>query len=158
MEIDESFDQLSLDNQLCFALYAATRAITRTYRQKLDPIGITYPQYLVFIVLWEKDGATLSEIGTALKLDSGTLTPIVQRLESQGFLKRKQRKSDERAREVWLTPKGLNLREIVISAREHVVCKLGMTDDQISSLRKELVALVDQLSDEPCSEVQVGKF
>lgn len=156
MAEDQRFDQLRLDNQLCFALYAATRAITRTYREKLDSIGITYPQYLVLIVLWEKDGATLSEIGAHLMLDSGTLTPIVQRLEAMEIVQRKQRKSDERAREVWLTPKGLNLRELVIAAREHVVCRLGMSEEEILCLRKELVALVNQLSNKPCLETEAS--
>lgn len=146
------YDQLRLDNQLCFALYAATRAITRTYRQKLDSIGITYPQYLVLIVLWEKDGATLSEIGNSLMLDSGTLTPIVKRLETQGIVQRKRLLKDERSVGVWLTPKGLNLRELVIAARDHVVCKLGMSDDEILALRADLVSVVENLCNEPCAE------
>lgn len=152
MSDDDAFDDLRLSNQLCFALYAATRAITRTYREKLDPIGITYPQYLVLITLWEKDGLTLSEICAALMLDSGTLTPIVQRLEKNGLVQRKQRKTDERAREVWLTGEGLNLREVVMGARDHVVCRLGMSDGEIQSLRKELIGLIDQLQTEPCGE------
>ena len=72
------YELLRLDNQLCFALYAATRAISRTYRERLGPMGLTYPQYLVLIVLWEKDGITISEIGRRLMLDSGTLTPLIK--------------------------------------------------------------------------------
>ncbi len=84
-------DLLRLDNQLCFALYAATRAITKTYREKLEPIGLTYPQYLVLLVLWEREDVTVSEIGQKLFLDSGTLTPLIKRLEAMGLVNQKTR-------------------------------------------------------------------
>lgn len=147
----DRFGDLRLNNQLCFALYAATHAITRTYREKLDPIGITYPQYLVLIVLWEKDGATIGQIGKQLMLDSGTLTPVVKRLEAQGLVLRKRRIKDERTVAVWLTPKGLDLRQIVLGARDHVVCKLGMSDEDILSLRRDLMALIDRLDVGSCA-------
>lgn len=139
------YELLRLDNQLCFALYAATRAVTRTYRQGLDPIGITYPQYLVLVVLWEHDGATISEIGTHLMLDSGTLTPIVKRLETEGLVKRQRRKRDEREVEVWLTPQGYALQESAQRARDEVVCELKMSECEIMTLRADLMALIDRL-------------
>ena len=91
---------LRLDNQLCFALYAATRAMTRTYRERLGPLGLTYPQYLVLIVLWESDGVTVGQLGQRLLLDSGTLTPLVKRLETAGLVTRNRREADEREVEI----------------------------------------------------------
>lgn len=142
---DGPYDLLRLDNQLCFALYAATRAVTRTYRERLGPLGLTYPQYIVLTVLWEKDGLTISEIGNALMLDSGTLTPLLKRLESMQLLSRKRRFADEREVEIWLMPKGLDLREVAIGVREHVVCRLDMTEKEISDLRGDLIGLIARL-------------
>lgn len=119
----------------------------------LDPIGLTYPQYLVLVVLWEKDGVTISEIGNLLMLDSGTMTPIVKRLETEGIVVRKRRKRDEREIEVWLTKKGLNMRELALGARDHVVCKLGMSEQDILALRADMIALVKRLNDEGCKEL-----
>lgn len=146
MTSKDAFEQLRLENQLCFALYAATRAVTKAYRQNLDPIGLTYPQYLVLTVLWENDGATLTEIGTTLMLDSGTLTPIVQRMERAGYVVRKQRKSDERAREVWLTPEGLNFREFVVGARDKLLCKVALSDCDMKRLRADLIGLIERVN------------
>ncbi|MGQ0672622.1 MAG: MarR family winged helix-turn-helix transcriptional regulator [Hyphomicrobium sp.] len=140
------FDLLKLDNQLCFALYAATRAMTRTYRERLGPMGLTYPQYIVLTVLWEKDGPTISELGRALMLDSGTLTPLLKRLEGMELVSRKRRFEDEREVEVWLTPKGLDIRELALGAREHVVCRLDMSEQEISRLRRDLMDLIRRLS------------
>ncbi len=156
LAVDDRFEKLTLRNQLCFALYAATHAITRTYRERLDPIGITYPQYLVLIVLWEKNGVSMTEICNALMLDSGTLTPVVKRLEAQGLVQRKRRKTDERSVEVWLTRKGINLRELVLGARDHVVCRLDMSEDDILTLRKDLMALIDKLDGERCDVVSTA--
>lgn len=142
------FDILRLDNQLCFALYAATRAIAKTYRRKLDPIGITYPQYLVLLTLWEQDGLTVSEIGARLRLDSGTLTPLLQRLEALRLLKRKRSVSDERVVQAFLTPKGAALKGDALDARRYVACQLGMSETQIMQLRADLMALVTQLDAE----------
>ena len=145
MSKDSRYDLLRLDNQLCFALYAATRAMTRTYRERLGPLGLTYPQYIVLTVLWEKDGLTISQIGDALMLDSGTLTPLLKRLEGMQLLSRKRRFADEREVEIWLTPKGLDLREMAIGVREHVVCRLDMPETEIAELRRDLVDLITRL-------------
>jgi MarR family transcriptional regulator, organic hydroperoxide resistance regulator len=151
------FELLKLDNQLCFALYAASRAMTKTYREKLAPIGLTYPQYLVLTVLWEKDQLTLTEIGNQLHLDSGTLTPLVKRLEQAGYLTRDRRTSDEREIEIALTDKGRAVRDDGISVRAHVVCRLGMDEADIGKLRSELISVLEQLEsglDETCINVE----
>ena len=144
-------DLLRLDNQLCFALYAATRAITKTYRQKLGPMGLTYPQYLVLIVLWEKDGITISEIGHRLMLDSGTLTPLVKRLEGMKLVVRERGTADEREVRVWLSPKGLDLQDLALESRRFVACRLEMSEKEILQLRADLMSLIGRLGVE-CEE------
>jgi MarR family transcriptional regulator, organic hydroperoxide resistance regulator len=144
-------DLLRLDNQLCFALYAATRAITKTYRQKLGPLGLTYPQYLVLIVLWEKDGVTISEIGRRLMLDSGTLTPLVKRLEGMKIVDRERGTTDEREVRVWLSPKGLDLQDMALESRRFVACRLDMSETEILALRADLMSLIGRLGEE-CEE------
>ena len=147
-----SSDLLRLDNQLCFALYAATRAITKTYREKLEPIGLTYPQYLVLLVLWEREDVTVSEIGQKLFLDSGTLTPLIKRLESMGLVNRKRGTDDEREVRVTLTPNGNNLKSDVLDARLFVACRLGMTEPEIMNLRSDLMALIGRLGTDCLAE------
>src|SRR3954451_24599209 len=103
-------DPLQLEDQLCFALYHASRALTRAYGPLLEPLGLTYPQYLVLLVLWERDGLAVKDIGERLKLDSGTLTPLLKRLEQQGLVARQRGEDDERVVRVHLTPAGRGLR------------------------------------------------
>lgn len=105
------YEQLKLDNQVCFRLYTASRLITQAYRPLLEPLGITYPQYLVLMVLWEKDHQTVSEICKRLVLESNTLTPLLQRMEKEGLLVRKKGTADSRQTLVSLTRKGLHLQE-----------------------------------------------
>ena len=143
-----SHDLLRLDNQLCFALYAATRAFSKTYRQRLGPMGLTYPQYLVLIVLWEKDGITVSEIGRKLMLDSGTLTPLIKRLESMELVQRERGTEDEREVRVWLSPKGLDKKDTALDARHFVTCRLDMREKEILALRADLMALIERLDTE----------
>ncbi len=141
----DGYELLRLDNQLCFALYAATRAMSKTYRQRLEPIGLTYPQYLVLIVLWERDGVTVSEVGEKLMLDSGTLTPLIKRLEGMEFVRRQRNKDDEREVQVFLTDKGAGLRDEVLNARRYVACRLDMSEEEIAVMRADLMALIAQL-------------
>lgn len=94
---------LLLDDQLCFALYAASRAVTARYRPLLDELGLTYPQYLVMLVLWDRDGSTVSDLGKALQLESSTLSPLLKRLEAAGLLRRERRPDDERSVALYLT-------------------------------------------------------
>ena len=136
---------LRLENQLCFALYAATRSIARTYRERLGPMGLTYPQYLVLIVLWENDGITISQLGQQLSLDSGTMTPLLKRLESMGHVIRERSKDDQRAVRVWLSPKGLDLKDLALDARKYVACRLEMSEPEIAALRGELMRLIVRL-------------
>lgn len=105
------YEQLKLDNQVCFRLYTASRLVTQAYRPLLEPLGITYPQYLVLMVLWEKDHQTVSEICKRLVLESNTLTPLLQRMEKEGLLVRKKGTADSRQTLVSLTRKGLHLQE-----------------------------------------------
>jgi DNA-binding MarR family transcriptional regulator len=139
---------LQLDNQLCFALYAASRAIIRTYREKLDPLDLTYPQYLVLTVLWEEDGLSVSELGNRLDLDSGTLTPLIKRLSTGGFVTKQRSEIDEREVRVRLTTKGKATRRIAVSVREHVVRRIAMSESEIKALRNELMSLVGRIGQE----------
>lgn len=142
---DDRFDILRLENQLCFALYASTRAVTKAYRQKLDALGLTYPQYLVLIVLWERDGLTVSEIGDRLMLDSGTLTPLIKRLENMELVDRVRNKKDEREVQIWLAAKGNELKDEVRDARRYVGSRLDMSEDDILILRSELMTLIKKI-------------
>lgn len=146
MEAERELDPLLLDNQLCYALYAAAHRMTKSYRPLLERLGLTYPQYLVLLVLWEQDGVTVSEIGRRLRLDSGTLTPVLKRLESAGFLLRTRRQSDEREVEIALTPEGAALRADAVSVRESVMCQLELSEPEIRALRKDLSLVIDRLS------------
>lgn len=145
-EGDAEFDPLSLDNQLCFSLYAAAHAIKKAYRPLLDALGLTYPQYLVLIVLWKTDALKVSDIGGRLALDSGTLTPVLKRLESAGLVTRARRAQDEREVEIALTEKGRALRDHAVGVRCQVVQQLGMNEDEIAALRGELNAVISTLS------------
>ena len=139
-------DPLLLDIQLCYALYAAAHRMTKSYRPRLERMGLTYPQYLVLLVLWENDGITVSEIGRRLRLDSGTLTPVLKRLETSGLLNRSRRQSDEREVEIALTDQGRALRSEAIAVRQSVMCQLNMSEPEIQAMRADLNALIENLS------------
>lgn len=139
-------DPLLLDNQLCYALYAAAHRMTKSYRPMLERLGLTYPQYLALLVLWETDGVTVSEIGRRLRLDSGTLTPVLKRLEVAGLVLRQRRRTDEREVEIALTPNGRHLRAEAVNVRQSVMCQLKMTEPEIQAMRTELNALIETLS------------
>jgi DNA-binding MarR family transcriptional regulator len=139
-------DPLLLDNQLCYALYAAAHRMTKSYRPMLERIGLTYPQYLVLLVLWETDGVTVSEIGRRLRLDSGTLTPVLKRLESAGLLVRNRRQSDEREVEIGLTPRGRSLKADAADVRQSVMCQLNLTEPEVQAMRADLNHLIENLS------------
>lgn len=106
---------LKLDNQLCFAIYACSREITKLYQPYLEKLGVTYSQYLVLIVLWEREECTVKELGEALYLDSGTLTPLLKRLQNAGLIDRKRSTQDERKVLISLTTEGIALREKALS-------------------------------------------
>ena len=137
---------LRLDNQLCFALYAATHAITRTYRSRLGELGLTYPQYLVLLALMEQPMMTSGALARALKLDAGTLTPLLKRLAAAGLVARERRVLDERVVEISLTPAGQALHDDLVRTRQTVVCRTQMTLAEIAHLRDVLQALTESLS------------
>jgi DNA-binding MarR family transcriptional regulator len=134
-----------LDQQLCFALYRAARALIRAYDPVLKPLGLTYPQYLVMLVLWEEDGLKVKRLGERLELDSATLTPLLKRLEQQGLVERRRDVADERVVRVTLTPKGDVLREKTKKFPAELPCRWGFDVTDASSLQR-LIKLRDQLN------------
>ena len=140
------FENLKLKNQLCFALYAATNAITRAYRSRLSRIGITYSQYLVMMVLWEADGITVKNIAQQLYLDSPTITPLLKRLESAGFVNRQRNAIDERVVNVFLTDAGRTIQARVAEMQKGVACQTGMPESQFIELRSTLHELIDSIN------------
>ncbi|WLS79059.1 MarR family transcriptional regulator [Erwinia pyri] len=137
---------LLLDQQLCFALYSANLALHKLYRQLLTQLEITYPQYLVMLVLWERDDVTVSDIGERLFLDSATLTPLLKRLESAGLLHRQRSRKDERQVMVTLTEQGRELRSKAVNIPDTVFCATSCDDETLSSLKTNLEKLRDNLN------------
>ncbi|SHJ98225.1 transcriptional regulator, MarR family [Clostridium amylolyticum] len=140
-----NYDILKLDNQLCFSLYAASREITKLYKPFLDKIGLTYTQYISLLVLWESDNITVKELGTRLRLDSGTLTPLLKKLESMDILERLRDKKDERNVYIKLTDKGHNLKDKALDIPSKVFCSSGLSKDESLYLRVHLQKLLDVL-------------
>ncbi len=132
---------LRLDNQLCFALYSANLAMHKLYRQLLKTLDLTYPQYLVMLVLWERDHLTVSDIGERLFLDSATLTPLLKRLETAGLLTRTRAAGDERQVIVALSKEGRQLRGKAMQVPEQVFCAAACNLDQLSALKRDLETL-----------------
>lgn len=142
---------LELDQQLCFALYRASRAMTRAYAPLLAPLGVTYPQYLVLLVLWEHDDLAVKSIGDQLALDSATLTPLLKRLEQQGIVTRARDAKDERVVRIRLSKAGKALRAKAQRIPIEVACSAGFAPEdtkdltRLGTLRDTLVELADQL-------------
>jgi MarR family transcriptional regulator, organic hydroperoxide resistance regulator len=134
-----------LDEQLCFALYTASRAMTACYRPVLDAIGLTYPQYLVMLVLWERGEAAVTAIGNALQLETGTLSPLLKRLEGLGFVARTRQADDERSVLVTLTPAGKALEAEAGKVQSHIWDAAGLSTAQAVELRTTLHALTERL-------------
>jgi DNA-binding MarR family transcriptional regulator len=137
---------LRLDNQLCFALYSASLAMTKLYKPLLDELGLTYPQYLAMLALWEQDGLSVSQLGERLRLDSGTLTPLLKRLEAAGLITRLRAAEDERRVHITLTPAGRRLRGraekvpgCILEASQCSLAELVQLTRQVQSLRDRLV-------------------
>lgn len=138
-------DALALDHQLCFALYAASHAMTKAYRGLLEPLGLTYPQYLVMLVLWEGDGLTVNQLGARLGLDSGTLTPLLKRLEADGRLQRRRDADDERRVRLQLSADGRALRAKAAAVPEAMAAATGCGLDEIVPLVHRLHAVRQRL-------------
>jgi MarR family transcriptional regulator, organic hydroperoxide resistance regulator len=137
---------LRLDNQICFAIYSAGHAFNRVYKPLLDRLGLTYPQYLVMLVLWEKDGVPLKDIGGRLFLDSGTLTPLLKRLEAAHLIKRTRSKEDERQVLIALTPQGQALKDKARAVPQSVLVASACSIPELSAMKEEIVALRDRLN------------
>ena len=144
---NKSDAMLELDNQLCFALYSTSLAMTRVYKPLLDALGLTYPQYLAMLVLWERDGLMVSELGERLYLDSGTLTPLLKRLEASGLITRIRAVEDERRVHITLTAAGRKLKTkaakipgCILSASQCSIPELVVLTQQVQALRQRLVA------------------
>lgn len=138
-------DALRLDNQLCFALYASSRAMTAAYRPLLEALGLTYPQYLVLLALWESNELSVGSLGARLFLDSGTLTPLLKRMEKRGLVRRMRSVDDEREVIVALTTEGRRLKSRAATIPEQMICKVQFSRERAMSLRSEVRALLDQL-------------
>ena len=130
--------ELHLDNQLCFSVYAATHAFAQAYKPHLTPMGLTYPQYLVMLLLWEKDGRAVNELGQPLHLDSGTLTPLLKRLEKAGLVTRRRCDKDERVMRIHLTEAGKALRDKAAHIPRDMLCAVEMTLAELETLRETL--------------------
>lgn len=139
-------DPLGLDNQLCFVLYSSSLLMTKLYKPLLDEIGLTYPQYLAMLALWEEDGITVSRLGERLYLDSGTLTPLLKRLEKAGLVKRERNEKDERQVLVRVTPEGKALKRQAAGIPRKVAIASGLSLDEILNLRKRLKKLRGSLA------------
>ncbi|MAR99827.1 MAG: MarR family transcriptional regulator [Nitrosomonadales bacterium] len=141
------FNNLLLNNQLCFALYAATNSVIRYYRIYLNEIGITYTQYLVLLVLWEQESTNVNKIAKTLQLDSPTVTPIIQKLEKMNLVKRERSKSDERIVIVSLTKNGIDLEHQVAAIQDKVACKTQLNTKDFDELKETLNNLTKTMSE-----------
>jgi len=144
IELVENPGSHLLDDQLCFALYAAQRAVTAAYRPLLDELGLTYPQYLVLLVLWERGESTIKEVAGALRLDYGTLSPLLKRLQAAGLIHRERSPDDERAVLVTVTGQGEALRERARCVPGILLTASGLGGDEVARLRGELRQLTER--------------
>lgn len=137
----------TLDSMLCFTVYSTAHAFNRAYKPLLDALGLTYPQYLAMFALWERDGLSVKEMGELLHLDSGTLTPLLKRLEAVGLVKRARDTADERSVRIRLTPAGAALRLKENKVKQGILGACGVTPDDLKSLNAQLVRVRDSLNE-----------
>ena len=137
---------LRLYNQICFAVYSTAHAFNRVYKTLLDRLGLTYPQYLVMLVLWERDDVPVKDIGERLHLDSGTLTPLLKRLEAAELIKRTRNTEDERQVLIALAPQGQALREKARAVPQSILAASACSLSELSAMKNEIVALRDRLN------------
>jgi len=138
---------LKLDNQLCFLIYACSRAMTNVYRPMLSDLGLTYPQYLVMLVLWEESNISVKQLGEKLYLDSGTLTPLLKRMEAAGLITRSRAKADERSVIIHITPAGAMLKQRALEVPERLFCHAGLSLEEFYQLHQQLSNLFYQLQE-----------
>jgi len=137
---------LRLDNQICFAVYSTAHAFNRVYKPLLDRLGLTYPQYLVMLVLWERDDVPVKDIGEKLHLDSGTLTPLLKRLEAAHLVKRTRSSEDERQVLIALTPQGQALKDKARAVPQSILAASDCSVAELVAMKDEIVALRDRLN------------
>lgn len=142
----KSLNALHLDQQLCFALYSTSLAMTKVYKPLLDKLSLTYPQYLIMLILWQNDGLALKDVGEQLQIDSGALTPVIKRMEAMGLLIRTRNPQNERTLEIRLTKAGWAMREQAVQVNQTIGLSCGMAESEVHALRQELVQLRSQLS------------
>jgi len=142
----EFSEALSLDKQICFSLYSASNAMVRAYRSELKVLDLTYLQYIVMMVLWEEDGISITLLGEKLHLDSGTLTPLLKRLEAKELIQRRLSKLDERVKELYLSDKGMALKLTAEPIPEKMLCKTGLPIEQLLDLKQQCDALLSSLN------------
>ena len=140
-----NYDHLKIENQLCFALYASSKAIIKMYKPLLDKLGITYTQYITLLVLWEKDNISVREIGHILHLDSGTLTPLLKRLETMGIIERIRDLKDERNVNIKLTQKGIEMKKEASSIPEKILCESNLSLNDALELKEKLKLLLNDI-------------
>ncbi|SRR6266849_2885784 len=139
----DASEALRLDRQICFLLYGASRAVTQLYQPLLAPLGITYPQYLVMLVLWEEGTVAVGRLCERLYLDSGTLTPLLKRLEASGLVRRQRSAQDARVVDILLTPAGKRLKRDAASVPYALACRVGLSSNELVRVRRELAHLFD---------------
>jgi DNA-binding MarR family transcriptional regulator len=142
VEVAPPADPLALESQICFALSVASRSVVAAYRPVLDTMGLTHPQYLVMLALWEQQPLALRDLARLLRLDPGTLSPLVKRLEAQGLVTRERSAHDERALSIELTPAGTALRSEAESIPERMMARLDVTRDELVALHRTMTKLI----------------
>lgn len=142
---ESTHPELLLENQICFAVYSAAHAFAQAYKPHLDPMGLTYPQYLVMLLLWEQDGRSVNALGQPLHLDSGTLTPLLKRMEKAGLVTRQRDTKDERIMRIHLTDHGRALQARARAIPPAMLCASGLELDDLMTLRDEVKALGQNL-------------
>ncbi|MGD6804512.1 MarR family transcriptional regulator [Rossellomorea vietnamensis] len=143
--MENEFEQLKLENQICFLLYAASREMTKQYKPILEDLDVTYPQYLVLLLLWEHESLTVKGMGEKLFLDSGTLTPMLKRMEEQGLLVRERSDEDQRSVSVKLTSEGQNLKGKAADIPGRILSLAGSTEEENKVLKSSLLRLLNNL-------------
>lgn len=143
---ESKYDILKLENQLCFSLYVCSKEIIRKYKPILDPYDLTYTGYIIMMALWEEDEVTIKDLGKKLYLDSGTLTPLLKKLESQGYISRTRSKKDERNVYITLTEKGKALKDDALSIPEKMICALGLNPEKGKEFLSTLHSIMEILT------------
>ncbi len=142
---NEKYQCLKLDNQVCFSMYSAVNAIVRAYKPYLEKLDLTYPQYLIMMVLWDQDNVNIKTLTELTRLDSGSLTPILKRLEAKNILRRVQSSQDERVKVIQLTGDGHELRDQAVSIQGNMLCKIDLPMTSIHQLKQQCEQIIEHL-------------